>query len=224
MRLAPDVVVDIAIFGGGIAGLWLLDRLQREGFSAVLLEADQLGAGQSVASQGIIHGGTKYTFGLMMDSAVKELRQMPAAWRESLGTPDGLKGAKGANEPSRADKSDQRRVGSIGPDLSQARTLSSRTYMWVPRQLGGGVLGAFSRMIMRSRVRALARSQWPDGLDSQGVAGAVYALDELVLDVPSVLEALQANRRERIRRIPDRHELSFADADGDDRVGAKIGT
>ena len=192
----PDVVVDIAIIGGGIAGLWLLDRLRREGFSAALLEADRLGAGQSVASQGIIHGGTKYTFGLMLDSAVKELREMPATWSDCL-------------------------RGSGGPDLTRARTLSPRTYMWVPRQLGGGVLGAFSRMIMRSRVQALARSEWPDGLDSHSGAGSVYALDELVLDVPSVLAALQSAHRERIRRIPEGRGLSFEERDGNGRL--KVG-
>ena len=37
MKSSPDVVVDVAIFGGGIAGLWLLDRLRQCGFSAVLL-------------------------------------------------------------------------------------------------------------------------------------------------------------------------------------------
>ena len=197
MTRSPDVVVDVAILGGGIAGLWLLDRLQREGFSAALFEAHELGAGQSVAAQGIIHGGTKYTFGFVLDSAVKELRQMPATWGESL-------------------------RGATGPDLSRARTLSSRTYMWVPQQLGGGLLGTFSRLIMRSRVESLARSDWPDGLASPSAAGAVYALDELVLDMPSVLEALRANHSERIRRIPEREgrsALSFSPGDGVLQVG-----
>lgn len=194
MKGSPDVVVDVAILGGGIAGLWLLDRLQHEGFSAALFEAGALGAGQSVASQGIIHGGTKYTLGLALDSAVKELRGMPAAWSDSL-------------------------RGSPGPNLSRARVLSPCTYMWVPRQLGGGLLGAFSRAFMRSRVRGLPRSEWPDGLDSDSAAGSVYALDELVLDIPSVLEALRAAHRGRIRRIPDRERLSFGDGGGCLRVG-----
>ena len=194
MKGSPDVVVDVAILGGGIAGLWLLDRLQRDGFSAVLLEADALGAGQSVASQGIIHGGTKYTLGLALDTAVKELREMPATWSDSL-------------------------RGAEGPNLSRARTLSPRTYLWVPPQLGGGLLGAFSRTLMRSRVRGLPRSEWPDGLGSPSAAGSVYELEELVLDIPSVLEALRAAHRERIRRIPDRERLSFGNGEGRLRVG-----
>jgi len=191
---SPDVTIDVAILGGGIAGLWLLDRLQHQGFSAALFEADALGAGQSVASQGIIHGGAKYTLGLALDTAVKELREMPATWSDSL-------------------------QGSRGPDLSRARTLSPNTYLWVPRQLGGGLLGAFSRLLMRSRIRGLPRSEWPDALSSHSAAGSVYALDELVVDIPSVLEALRAGHRERVRRIPDREGLSFGNGDGRLKVG-----
>jgi glycerol-3-phosphate dehydrogenase len=194
MSPSPGVVVDVAVIGGGIAGLWLLDRLHREGFSAALFEADSLGAGQSIASQGIIHGGSKYTLGLMRDSAVESLREMPAIWQASL-------------------------TGTSGPDLSRAATLSSRTHMWVPRQIGGGVLGAFSRLVMRSRVKRLPASEWPDGLDARVAAGSVYALDELVLDVPSVLEALRAAHRARIRLVPGRDALSFDEGVGGLRVG-----
>ena len=54
----PDALpVDVVIFGGGAAGLWTLDELHRAGRSVVLLESGDLGAGQTIASQGIIHGG-----------------------------------------------------------------------------------------------------------------------------------------------------------------------
>ena len=52
--------VDVLIFGGGAAGLWLLDELARRGDRVLLLEAVRP-AGQTIASQGIIHGGLKYT-------------------------------------------------------------------------------------------------------------------------------------------------------------------
>ncbi|HCC44093.1 MAG TPA: FAD-binding oxidoreductase, partial [Gammaproteobacteria bacterium] len=52
--------IDIAILGGGIAGLWLLNLLVSRGYSVVLLEKEALGAGQTIASQGMIHGGVKY--------------------------------------------------------------------------------------------------------------------------------------------------------------------
>ena len=52
---------DVVIIGGGVAGLWTLDQLVREGHRAVLLESSRLGEGQTVAAQGIIHGGLKYS-------------------------------------------------------------------------------------------------------------------------------------------------------------------
>ena len=114
MSSTNDVEVDVAIFGGGIAGLWLLDQLVESGYSAALFEAHRLGTGQTVASQGIIHGGTKYTFGLALDSAVKSLRAMPTLWRDCV-------------------------EGKRSPDLSSARVLSSRTHMWLPKQAGAGL-------------------------------------------------------------------------------------
>ena len=56
----PPHTIDVLIAGGGIAGLWLLNLLTRRGYSALLLEADALGCGQTLASQGMIHGGIKY--------------------------------------------------------------------------------------------------------------------------------------------------------------------
>ena len=61
--------IDIAILGGGIAGLWLLNLLVSRGYSVVLLEKEALGAGQTIASQGMIHGGVKYALqGLLTDA------------------------------------------------------------------------------------------------------------------------------------------------------------
>ena len=61
--MTPSYSTDIVIFGGGIAGLWLLDRLRIQGYQVILLESSSLGGGQTYASQGIIHGGLKYALG-----------------------------------------------------------------------------------------------------------------------------------------------------------------
>ena len=62
MNLANNILrVDIAIIGGGIAGLWMLSRLRKRGYSALLIESEALGSGQTICSQGIIHGGVKYS-------------------------------------------------------------------------------------------------------------------------------------------------------------------
>lgn len=48
-----QVKTDIAIIGGGIAGLWLLNKLSKT-YNVVLIENEALGSGQSLASQGLI--------------------------------------------------------------------------------------------------------------------------------------------------------------------------
>lgn len=52
--------VDILILGGGIAGLWILHTLRREGYDAWLIDRGPLGDAQTVRSQGILHRGGKY--------------------------------------------------------------------------------------------------------------------------------------------------------------------
>src|SRR5580765_7885011 len=78
------VQTDIAIVGGGIAGLWLLNRLRQLGYSVVLLESGTLGGGQTHKSQGIIHGGMKYALQGIMTSSTQAIAKMPAIWKQCL--------------------------------------------------------------------------------------------------------------------------------------------
>ena len=69
---------DAIILGGGIAGLWLLSLLRNQGFEAILLEKESLGSGQTFASQGMIHGGIKYSLAGAMTGASESIADMPA--------------------------------------------------------------------------------------------------------------------------------------------------
>ncbi|GAB3862110.1 NAD(P)/FAD-dependent oxidoreductase [Dactylosporangium cerinum] len=51
---------DTIVVGGGIAGLLTALRLARAGQAVALLEADQLGAGATVANHGMLHSGALY--------------------------------------------------------------------------------------------------------------------------------------------------------------------
>src|SRR5690349_3568480 len=82
MREAAEV--DVAIFGGGIAGLWLLARLRSLGFDALLFEKNALGSGQTIASQGIIHSGVKYTFDGVNRPQTETLSSMPRLWLDCI--------------------------------------------------------------------------------------------------------------------------------------------
>ncbi|HIE55391.1 MAG TPA: FAD-dependent oxidoreductase, partial [Chromatiaceae bacterium] len=122
---------DLLIFGGGIAGLWTLLRARQAGYSVVLLESRCLGGVQSIASQGIIHGGTKYALAGQLTEAARAIGDMPRRWRDCL---DGR--------------------GEL--DLRRVRLLSSHQYLWTCGSLVSSVAGFFGSRAMRSRASAVA--------------------------------------------------------------------
>ena len=165
--MTEEVSVDILIFGGGISGLWTLDQLVRAGYNTVLFEKDRLGEGQTVQSQGIIHGGGKYTLSqnLRLDSA-RTISEMPSRWRQSL-------------------------EGKAFPDLSKARVLSDSCYLWVSKDLNG--LKKLSSFISKVGVKLInakpkRTDDAPDFLKQS--SQAIYKLEEPIVDARSVLEEL----------------------------------
>ena len=76
--------LDVAVFGGGIAGLWLLRRLRALGFHAALFEKNSLGTGQTIASQGIIHSGVNSTFDGVNRPQTEALSSMPKIWMDCI--------------------------------------------------------------------------------------------------------------------------------------------
>lgn len=163
--MRPDV--DVAILGGGIAGLWLLARLKAAGYSALLIESEALGVGQTLASQGIIHGGLKYAIDMRLKQDSAALADMPARWRAALNG-----------------------TGEI--DLRGATLATDHHLFWARRTLASRVAGFFGSKLVRGRVTALDQADWPQALRDPDHVGAVYALDECVLDTPSLLAALAA--------------------------------
>ena len=75
------MMVDVAIVGGGIAGLWTAWQLEQHGYTVALFEAQALGSGQTLAAQGIIHGGVKYSLAGQLSESTTELADMPERWR-----------------------------------------------------------------------------------------------------------------------------------------------
>ena len=161
------------IVGGGIAGLWILDELTRCGHDAVLLEREALGAGQTIWSQGIIHGGLKYTLDGLMNPSAAAIRDMPAIWRACL-------------------------QGGRQPDLSRARVRSQFCHVWRTGSLASrlGMIGA--RVGLRVGAVMLAREERPAALAE--CPGDVARLDEQVIDPGAVLAALAGRHRGRIIR------------------------
>ncbi len=154
--------LDVAILGGGIAGLWLLARLRAQGHAAMLFEAEALGAGQTLASQGIIHGGLKYAIDLKIGQDADALADMPSRWRACL-------------------------AGKGDIDLAGVRVNAQHHLFWARRSLASRITGFFGSKLLRGRVYALPETAWPQALRDPEQVGAVYQLDEIVLDVPSLL-------------------------------------
>lgn len=158
----PELHVDVLIFGGGIAGLWTLARLRKEGYSCLLLESNALGAGQTIASQGIIHGGIKYALTGQQSAASKAIAEMPGIWRACL---------KGEGEV----------------DLRGVKVLSEHQYLWTAPGLLGRLGGFAASASMRAGVDRVPHESRPELLRD---AADVYKADEPVLDTRSIVCAL----------------------------------
>ncbi len=183
------VNVDVAIVGGGIAGLWVLNRLKALGYSVILLESEALGAGQTSKAQGIIHGGTKYALQGMMTSAAQSISTMPERWKQCL-------------------------AGQGEVDLSKVQILSKQQYLWSPGTFSGKIGGFLASMTLNSQVKLLKREEFPLIFQNEDFKGQVYELDEMVIDMPSLIRELVRPNQELIFKMdPFRIEqLHFNDA------------
>ena len=163
--MSQALSTDVLIVGGGIAGLWLNARLRRQGFATLLVENARLGGGQSVKSQGIIHGGAKYALHGALTGASEAIADMPRRWREAL-------------------------AGNGELDLTGVRLLSDAHYLWSPGSLAGNITSFFASKAVRGRVDQVKGEQLPPALQHPKFKGKVYRLAELVLDVPSLISRL----------------------------------
>jgi len=170
--LNPILNVDVAIIGGGIAGLWLLARLRQHGYGVLLIENDRLGAGQTLCAQGIIHGGAKYSLGGQISASTTAIAGMPELWWRSL-------------------------LGKGDIDLRAARLLADHQYLWATRAPTSRLAAFFASKLMRSRMEKVA-DDVPAVLRHPEFRGVVYRLDEPIVDVASVLAAFAERYHESI--------------------------
>lgn len=177
---------DIVIFGGGIAGLWLLNRLRESGLSVILFESGSLGGGQTNKSQGIIHGGMKYALQGTFTQDAKALAEMPEVWRQCL---------KGEGDI----------------DLSAVPILSQQQYLWSPNKFTSKIAGFLASTALNSKISQLNQDQYPEIFRNSQFKGEVFALDEVVIDIPSLVRELAKNHQDAIFKIEplNEEELRF---------------
>jgi len=167
---------DIAIIGGGIAGLWLLNRLTNAGYNALLFEQTALGSDQTVASQGMIHGGIKYTLSGTLTGASEAIADMPEHWKACL-------------------------AGEGDVDLRGASILSDHFYLWSSSSALSRMSTFLASKATRGRVNKVSKKDRPQLFQHPEFSGSLYQLVDLVLDVPSVIKVLANKCAERIYQI-----------------------
>lgn len=174
--------VDAVIFGGGAAGLWLLDTLVRNGSRVILLEAGKLGGGQTIASQGIIHGGLKYMLDGLFTQAAREIRHMPVHWRECL-------------------------AGQRQPRLEKTRIRTEHCYLWRTRGAQSRLAMLVARWLLKSRPTIVRDHERPALLAN--CSGSVARVDEQVISPASFVAELAERYISQILAIDPDQGLQF---------------
>ena len=164
---------EIAIVGGGVCGLWLLNILRNAGYDACLFEQGQLGQAQTLASQGMIHGGIKYALGGFTTPASETIASMPAKWQDCI---DG--------------------TGSL--DLRGLEVLSRDYYLFSDGALTDRVTAFFASKSLRGRVDAIEREHYPEAFQSKAFKGSLYRLQDMVIDTSALIKKLQEKYAEHI--------------------------
>ncbi len=167
---------DIVIVGGGIAGLWLLNRLHNSGYHALLLENNVLGGGQTIASQGMIHGGIKYALSGALTTAANTIAQMPDHWRSCI-------------------------AGQGDVDLTSCKVLSEHYYMWSSDSYRSRLNTFLGSKALRGRISAVEEEAYPEVFRNNQFKGSLYQLADIVLDLPSLLETLSKPHAHRLYKV-----------------------
>lgn len=165
------MTLETLVIGGGVAGLWILDQLLENGHQAGLIEANALGQGQSVAAQGILHGGVKYSLSGLLAPGARQVARMPDVWAEHL-------------------------AGRAKPDLSATTVRSRDCHLWRTDSMKSilGMTGA--KLALQAKPRKLARKDRPAIL--RDCPGDVALLPERVLETPSLLCALSKRHQDHL--------------------------
>jgi len=162
--MAKEVIhMDCVIFGGGVAGLFTLHKCLSVGLRAVLLESKALGTGQTIDSQGIIHGGLKYAMSGSSNQSATAIRDMPLVWRRCL-------------------------AGESEPDLTNVVMRSDFCHVWRTDSIRSKLGWFAAKIALRTKPQLLDRDELPEAF--VGIDGPVARLDEQVIEPRSLLEVL----------------------------------
>ncbi|MCK5880819.1 MAG: FAD-dependent oxidoreductase, partial [Sinobacterium sp.] len=160
------IQADLCIIGGGIAGLWTLALAHSRGIQAILFEKDCLGSKQTICSQGIIHGGSKYTLQGKITGATDTISGMPKHWLDAL---------SGKGEVN----------------LSNTTVLSNHQFMVPSSGIETKLLSFLGSKTMSSFTQKVKGQNLPSGMQTAGIKHPCFQLFEPVVAVDSLLENFQ---------------------------------
>lgn len=172
---------DALIMGGGVAGLWTACILENAGYSVIVLDANPLGTGQSIISQGIIHAGVKYALTEKNSDVDFPVSDMPEIWACCL-------------------------QGKGDVDLTAVEILSDFQYIWPAPGFASSLATMVASKLLRSSSSKLSSEQFPEIL-KRSKSSAVYTVNELVLDPRSLLTTLKSNLSNPVKSISSPTQL-----------------
>ncbi len=169
------IETDCLIFGGGVAGLWLLNSLRQAGYSALLLTDSALGGHQTINSAGMIHGGLKY--GLSALQHDEQLDDMPVLWQKCL---------QGTGEI----------------DLSAVHHLAHEQHLWAESTSTAQAALFLAAHLLSGQVNKLAKDAYPSLFNNLAFHGDVYRVAYPVVDPVSLVKVLAAPYLDSIFEVP----------------------
>ena len=169
---------NIVIFGGGIAGLWLLNRMQSEGYDSILFETKSLGGRQTLDSQGIIHGGLKYALRGSVGRDSQNIANMPNRWRQCLS-------------------------GDGEIDLTDVSVLNENYYMWSDGGMKSRLKSYLGSKSLRGRIDIVEKEHYPIFFSESSLKGTLYKLPDFVINTVSLLNKLVSTTNDRLFSLTD---------------------
>lgn len=173
---------NIVIFGAGVAGLWLHNQLNALGYHCLLIEKNTIGGTQTLSSQGIIHGGIKYTLNGILSRSASEISDMPSRWLQCL---------KGEGDI----------------DLSLVKILTRNQLMWSKNNLSAKLTSFFSSKALNSKIKPVSIKNRPNVFQSDQFQGNLYQLNEPVIDTYSLVKNLSFLQESRILKLTKNYKF-----------------
>ena len=184
-----------------MTGLWLNALLAKSGFSTIVIEKKALGVEQTLASQGMIHGGVKYSLSGLVNDHFNTLKDMPNRWADCLS----------GNGPV---------------DLRNVKMLSPRYYMFSDQSFSSKLVTFLGSLLLRGHVSPVKLAEFPSAFMNPEFKGNLYELKDLVIDTWSLVENLKRDFETRIVKgspkiVCEQGKISSLIIDGKYRIKAE---